>query len=295
MYRIYRYENKQETPYRHLYMNRKAVPYEDRAEPKERERRMDESLYRTRRTVKDTILCNDFSYFCTFTFSPDKVDDRTDYPALSKALRKFFNNYKTREFPSFKYMLIPEPHKDGAIHFHGVVNTLYGLCTPLYIYKRICDGFSQKFPNRKHYLDWPAFSERFGYFSCSKIRDCEKCATYVSKYITKDLAVWGKNQQLVMKSKGLKKPELVYSTDDGRDRLWIPPNDCDNEYCQAAWATEEYTARYWRGWWNPPAHEIIDWEDLWKYKQWPDFNNVTGCEPPAIEQMRFDATKQKKG
>ena len=301
MYRIYRYDQK-EIPYRHLYIDRPNVPFEERAESKACEFRMDESLSRTRRIIKDTILCNSFSLFCTFTFDSSKVEDRFDFPSLRKQLCQFFNNYRKRYDSCFRYLVIPEHHKDGAIHFHGVITLPRGLCTPLYVYKHINEGFSYRFKNKNHYCDWPAFSERFGYFSCSLIRKPEACSTYVAKYITKELAQWGKNYQLVLKSKGLKKPELVYASDT--DRLQLKPNDVDNEWCQSAWADEEYTARFYRGWWYPEkdlqwlgddetgrvayrSEDVDKFYNPWKYKAWPSYDESTGCAPLTAEQIDF--------
>ena len=245
---------------------------------------MDESLSRTRRRIKDTLLCNRFVLFCTFTFDENKVPDRYDFKSLRKSLSSFFNNYKKRVDTNFRYLFVPEHHKDGAIHFHGVTSYINDLICPEKIWKRMDDGTIAMVPNTKGYLDWPRYSKRFGFFSCSLIKDRERCATYVSKYITKDLTDWGKNAQLVLKSKGLLKPELVYDSDS--DFLQIPADDVNNEWCKAAWADEEYTARFYKHWSCPG--DLISWDDYWKYQQWPDFEaDESGCIPVTVEQMEF--------
>ena len=90
LYRIYRFSQKENKPYKHIQLNRGPLHYveTEKREPVPHENRLEESLSRTRRIVRDTVLCNDFSLFCTFTFSPDKVPDRTDYDSLKKSLGK---------------------------------------------------------------------------------------------------------------------------------------------------------------------------------------------------------------
>ena len=287
LYRIYRYDAK-ELPYRHIQLYRDRALHllpTEKAEPTPHDGRMDESLSRTRRIIRDTLLCNRFMLFCTFTFSPDKVPDRYDFQGLRKSLSQFFNNYRKRHDPNFRYLFVPEHHKDGAIHFHGVTTFIRDLVEPGTVWKRMTDGTLQQVPNTKHYLDWPAFSSRYGYFSCSRIRDNDRCATYVSKYITKELTDWGKGCQLVLKSKGLNKPELVYDSDT--DFLQLHPNDIDNEWCRSAWADEAYTARFYKHW-SYRGDEVVPWEDRWKYVQWPAYEpDEKGCVPMTAEQLEF--------
>ena len=96
---------------------------------------------------------------------------------------------------------------------------------------------------------------------------------------------WGKGCQLVLKSKGLNKPELVYDSDN--DYLQLPANDVDNEWCKAAWADEAYTARFYKHW-SYSGGEIIPPEDWWMHYQWPDFPvDDAGCVPLTFDQLTF--------
>lgn len=84
------------------------------------EKNLQDSINRTRSIVYDIVYCNEWTFFATFTFNKEYVD-RYNYLEVSAKLRKFLNNYKTRYDKNFKYLIIPEKHKDGAFHFHGFV------------------------------------------------------------------------------------------------------------------------------------------------------------------------------
>jgi len=176
----------------------------------------DENLSRARRTIRDLILCNQFDYFCTFTFNHEKVD-RYNFAACKKKITEVFKNYKTRYSPDFRYLIVPEFHKDGGLHFHGLVRGLHpgSLTVPGQVYKRNRqNGKLELVPNTKGYADWSYYSKKLGFFSCSRIKDYEKCARYVSKYITKDLVNLALGQRVFMSSSNLNRPELVFDCDD---------------------------------------------------------------------------------
>lgn len=74
---------------------------------------------RARTKVRDLALSNDFRYFVTLTLDGGKVD-RYDVHAVTKKLNSWLDNAVRRH--GLKYVLVPELHKDGAIHFHGFIN-----------------------------------------------------------------------------------------------------------------------------------------------------------------------------
>lgn len=69
--------------------------------------------------VRDIARCTPFKWFVTLTFSPDKID-RYDPAKILKMLRSWLDNRVRRH--GLAYILVPEYHKDGAIHFHGFFN-----------------------------------------------------------------------------------------------------------------------------------------------------------------------------
>lgn len=247
-YRVWEYPNSC-VPYKHVYIKRDRPFKPERQEEigdredtaasnsasilkildeQEKENKRSDSLSRSKRNITDLILCNQFDYFCTFTFDPEKIN-RFDYNDCQKKLRKFFDNFKQRYAPDFQYLIIPEHHKDGAFHFHGVCSGFpeSELVVPDYIYKRV-DGQYIPIKNYRLYLDWPRYHKAFGFFNCSKIRNYNACAFYVTKYVTKDLVDVGKGRAVYMCSQGLKRPELVYDVDD----LPVVFNaEFENDYC----------------------------------------------------------------
>lgn len=66
--------------------------------------------------VRDIALCNEFTHFVTLTLNAAKVD-RYDMSAVLKKMRIWLDNRVRRR--GLRYILVPELHKDGAIHFHG--------------------------------------------------------------------------------------------------------------------------------------------------------------------------------
>lgn len=74
---------------------------------------------RARSAIFDLARCNDFKYFVTFTLDETKVD-RYDVGAITLKLNNWLDNNVRRR--GLKYVLVPELHKDGAVHFHGLIN-----------------------------------------------------------------------------------------------------------------------------------------------------------------------------
>ena len=74
--------------------------------------------------VRDLALCNPFRYFVTLTLDPQKTD-RYDIKTVTKKLNTWLDNQVRRN--GLLYVLVAERHKDGAIHFHGLINEAPGL------------------------------------------------------------------------------------------------------------------------------------------------------------------------
>lgn len=74
---------------------------------------------RARSQLRDIALCTPFTYFVTLTLDPGRID-RYDPAAVTKRLNQWLDNNVRRR--GLCYVLVPELHKDGAIHFHGFFN-----------------------------------------------------------------------------------------------------------------------------------------------------------------------------
>ena len=80
---------------------------------------MDRSMRRARAQVRDLALSNPFRWFVTLTLDQARVD-RYDMAAITRKLNAWLDNQVRRH--GLAYVLVPERHKDGAIHFHGFFN-----------------------------------------------------------------------------------------------------------------------------------------------------------------------------
>lgn len=77
---------------------------------------MARSMRRARAKLRRLALSNEFEYFVTLTLDQTKID-RYDPKAITKALNTWLDNMVRRN--GLRYVLVPERHKDGALHFHG--------------------------------------------------------------------------------------------------------------------------------------------------------------------------------
>lgn len=144
-----------------------------------KETSVERSLRRSRRTVYDLVVCNPFELFATFTISTDRYDDE-------KSKAKMFNwlhNQRKKNGRS-QYLLVPERHKDGALHFHAVIAGYNGKL------KQSFNASGQPIlKHKKPVYEFPEY--RSGFSSAQRIGnehlDIAVVARYISKYITKDL------------------------------------------------------------------------------------------------------------
>lgn len=137
------------------------------------------SMRRARAAILDIALCNGFRYFFTWTLAPELVD-RYDREAVKRKVLTQLKNLSYRK--GFIYLLVPELHKDGAIHMHG-------LCTPGQVCLERAVNPHTGLPlstNRGqpifNMLDWP-----LGYSTCIPIdENYEAACYYMVKYLSKD-------------------------------------------------------------------------------------------------------------
>lgn len=74
------------------------------------------SMRRAKSRLRRLALANDFRWFVTLTLSPEKVDRYDDSQVVKKLTNWAHNQVRRR---GLRYILVPERHKDGALHFHG--------------------------------------------------------------------------------------------------------------------------------------------------------------------------------
>lgn len=174
------------------------------------------SISRAMNKCRDYIMSNpDLDMMITLTLSPDKVD-RYDYIAVMKKVSQWLANRVRRH--NLKYVIVPELHKDGAIHFHGFVNS-DAVKLHKTKYKRGYDGstfIGATDPKRKGRIIYNIADWDIGYTTAVRIgrsdTDRRKTAEYILKYITKSGEKVGGRWYL--HSNNLQEPYMIYCEKD---------------------------------------------------------------------------------
>lgn len=157
-------------------------------------RSLEESKRRARSAVADVAMLNRFEYMFTWTLNKDLID-RYDAKEVYEKVRAFLSNKSSRN--GFQYILMPELHKDGAIHMHGLCNLG---TVPL-----ADSGHFDK--AGRQIFNMPSWA--WGFSTCVKLdENYERAVNYVTKYITKsEEKIFGK---WYLSSRNLKKrPDIV--------------------------------------------------------------------------------------
>ena len=173
---------------------------------------LEKSINRTKTKISDYVLCNHFSHFATFTFSPEKVKNRHDFVEMSSLLKNWLKteqqNHERNHGFKFKYLIVPERHKDGAWHFHALLENYQNACADFYSSKNPFITVSEiktakRFAYRKYIVRYT-----LGRSEIAPIRDKTKMANYIKKYITKSLMI-EPNVKRFWASRNLAKPEII--------------------------------------------------------------------------------------
>ena len=83
-----------------------------------------DNIRRARQMIFNICMLNDFSHFVTWTLDPGKVD-RFDDLAVKSKFQNFLSNSVQRK--DLVYLFVPERHKSGAVHFHGLIKGNYNM------------------------------------------------------------------------------------------------------------------------------------------------------------------------
>ncbi len=171
---------------------REVEQFEPKIDPLE-SRRI--SLARTKRMISDYARSVSWEWFCTFTFSPEKVD-RTDYKECCKKIRIWLKNIRDRKAKSLKYLAVPELHKDmESWHFHVLL-----------AYTENLDFFSSgMIKGGKVIYNIPSWTH--GFSTATKVYDTYRIQKYIVKYMTKACHAMSKGAHRYFVSYMLPKPK----------------------------------------------------------------------------------------
>lgn len=182
--------------------NKKTMKLVDNEEAQKQ--RAIEQAYRIKRKIKYYCQANAFDLFWTLTLNDNKVNAK-NYEYSRKRLQAWLK-YQREKYGKFDYLFIPELHKSGRIHFHGVTGDL----SPPLLEARY--PRSKRLIKKKGIQIYNAENWQNGFSTVSKIQNKEKSANYLSKYITKELIEMPSafHQPRYFVSRGLKQPEISY-------------------------------------------------------------------------------------
>lgn len=176
-------------------IQRVYTDYDELAIERKKEHSLYSSLNRTRSALYMYARQCNWEYFITLTYSPDKIESRYDFSLCMKKAHKWIDNCKQRKAKDLLYLLVPEQHKDGAWHIHGLLCNTTGLT--------FTDS-GKRFDGKIVYNldDW-----KLGFSTATKVTDTYKVSNYITKYITKDLCAVTPGKQRYFVSKSIPKPK----------------------------------------------------------------------------------------
>lgn len=229
-----------------------------------------DNLRRAKKAIYDIAALNDWSYFVTLTIDKEKAD-RYNAKELVKPISKWLQNMVQRR--ALKYLIVPELHKDGAIHFHGLVSDglhmvdsgtrrVKGHKKPL----KLSTLKRMKIPEEDTQIVYNIEDFHLGFSSAIPIYgEREALSRYMTKYILKDLGKIFGNYYFAGGSGLHRKPfssavnldfdaihEKAYPLPEGLGfvkYLYIPSFDALSDLLDAA-AVEQLKRGQVLGWWN---------------------------------------------
>ena len=171
-------------------------------ERKEAEDYARKSCARTINKIYDIARSDVWDWFTTFTFNPERVNS-FDYAECTQKLSDWLANMR-RESPDMKYIVVPEQHKSGRWHFHGLIRDCEGL---QFTFSGHRDKKGRRIYNLSKY--------RFGFTTATRITDHRRASSYLCKYITKDLCELTKHKKRYWCSQNINRPKVSEFLVDG--------------------------------------------------------------------------------
>jgi len=163
--------------------------------PADPEQNMLRSMRRTIGKVYDIARSNDWDWFFTLTFNPEKVNS-FDYSETSKRLTAWLNNMRKKN-PDMIYLVVPEQHKSGRWHFHGLFANVDNL--------NFLDSGKR---DKKGRTIFNVGDYRLGWSTATVITDLDRACSYVTKYLTKELCSITSGRKRYWVSQNVKYPEI---------------------------------------------------------------------------------------
>ncbi len=164
------------------------------------DRKRVENQSRRKQKIYDLARSNDFEWFVTLTFDPEIVD-RFDYDSCSSALYAF--THLLAKKGGFRWIIVPEQHKNGAYHFHGLISG------DLSIVRAVHPGTGVPLSDSSGRAVYNVRDYQAGFTTATAITDQARAASYLTKYLTKSIQV-PKGKKGYWASRNLQKPVVDY-------------------------------------------------------------------------------------
>lgn len=197
---------------------------------KDLERSLEVSRKRTINSIYEIVRSNQWEWFLTFTFSKEKVD-RYNYDECAKKLSQWLKDMKKRHCPHMCYIVVPERHKDGAYHFHGLFSNCDGMDirdTGKTVIKKWTDSKGRKRFKRSKEPIYLFGRYKLGWTTATAVKDSLRAGRYILKYITKDLVVNTKSKRRYWNSRNLEVPEVETYGMEEMDK-WILQHELEDD------------------------------------------------------------------
>ena len=168
------------------------------------------SLLRSKQKIIDLVyhngLIKPWKYFLTLTFDPERVNSN-NYNDVSDALKKWINNMKHQN-PQMEYVIVPEPHKSGRIHFHGLFRNV-----PNWLLTEARNPKTNRLIKKNGVQVFNLNNYKYGYSTVSVVKDLTAVSVYISKYMTKELLNLSYKKRY-WSSRSLELPKVEYAMFD---------------------------------------------------------------------------------
>ena len=196
--------------------------------------KLDNNISRARAKIFEYASCNEWQWFSTFTLDSKKYN-RNDLEKFRKDFSLFIRRYNKKSGLQVKYLVIPETHKDGAWHMHGLLMGLPDEHIRLFtLQEKLPTYIREKLSEGQQVYDWGAYRDKFGYTNLEPIRNLEACSKYVTKYISKSIAtdIKATGAHLYYNSQGLKTSKVIAK---GQLNCELNCPDYENDWVKVKW------------------------------------------------------------
>lgn len=165
--------------------------------PEQIEHSIRTSLNRTKNKIYELARSNEWEWFITLTFDPQKVNSK-NYEHTKQLVHDWFVKMRRQYAPDLKYLIVPELHADGKkYHFHGVLANIGKI--PM-----IFSGLTTS--KEKPIYNIGTF--HYGFTTATKVEDTHRVASYITKYITKELCIQTENRRRYLNSENCNRPTV---------------------------------------------------------------------------------------